>query len=774
MNKYFSLFILSIALMINSAQAQQTVRGQVVDRQNRPLEFVNIVAIQLPDSTFVRGAISNVEGRFELDSVPAQIYLVISAMGYQTQNLTPQAEMQVVLTESETDIEEVRIVAQQVKYRAGGYEINLTENNPLTRSTSVPQMLDMLPNVHVSESGDVNILYRPVTAIYLDGLRLQDKKELTTIPLDQIERVAIDYSTATSEGANARGGALHIYLKPQGKSGYYVQLNANTGYYWHYGSTGINGYFYLSKRWNRLTLRNTFTPEQKKYFSEEENTSYDKATGTLQRTRNSYHNWTTGIADRFALSFRVNPRHVIATSLYADASWGRPAYNILDVTNNTSIVREKINPTILLQWLTKYTLDINTVTTFNLSTDYLKRKEVLGYVAANKPASRDGEAGFWETDMVRVKPVFARTFTNRATLQVGGDVRWIENEELTWRELVPNPFKVDTKMQTLSPALFATYAKRTEMFEFELGLRLQYDYLHTSYPTYDRTIYQYVRRKNTVPQWGLYPSLSLMYVLSKEYGNMLMLQAERTTDKIPYSAIGNYKIYTSPFTYEVGNPYLRIPVENQVIVNAIVFGFLNFTLGGIYSEHPIYYKTQIDARFSEISYTQPANGKYQLLTFGAFELRFPITKWWMTKTRAVARLYNGDAGVRVRNQWSSTYNHNSIFNINKSFGAGLNINYEPTAHFLDMEMHSIFHVGGYLFKNFLNDQLKTRLEFVAYRKQRIRVTERADISYRYENLLRAPWATLSITYTFQGGRKIKTLPDTDELQSYEKTVNPNK
>ena len=40
-------------------QAQVTVTGKVIDEQQQPVPYANIVLLSLPDSTFVAGSISN-------------------------------------------------------------------------------------------------------------------------------------------------------------------------------------------------------------------------------------------------------------------------------------------------------------------------------------------------------------------------------------------------------------------------------------------------------------------------------------------------------------------------------------------------------------------------------------------------------------------------------------------------------------------------------------------------------------------------------------------
>ena len=52
-------FFMGVAVQL---QAQVTVTGKVIDEQQQPVPYANIVLLSLPDSTFVAGSISNEEG----------------------------------------------------------------------------------------------------------------------------------------------------------------------------------------------------------------------------------------------------------------------------------------------------------------------------------------------------------------------------------------------------------------------------------------------------------------------------------------------------------------------------------------------------------------------------------------------------------------------------------------------------------------------------------------------------------------------------------------
>ena len=63
----------------------QVITGKVVDENNTPLDFVNVVLVNKNDSTFISGAITNEDGSFlfeEAVNVPA--FLKFSSIGYAT------------------------------------------------------------------------------------------------------------------------------------------------------------------------------------------------------------------------------------------------------------------------------------------------------------------------------------------------------------------------------------------------------------------------------------------------------------------------------------------------------------------------------------------------------------------------------------------------------------------------------------------------------------------------------------------------------------------
>ena len=49
--------------------SQSTYMGKITDEKNLPLPYANVVILSLPDSSFVAGTTTDMQGRFKLDQV---------------------------------------------------------------------------------------------------------------------------------------------------------------------------------------------------------------------------------------------------------------------------------------------------------------------------------------------------------------------------------------------------------------------------------------------------------------------------------------------------------------------------------------------------------------------------------------------------------------------------------------------------------------------------------------------------------------------------------
>lgn len=104
------LFLAATLMVLGvSAWAQQRVTGTVSDAAGEPLIGVSIV-----EKGTQNGAITDLDGNFEI-VVGNEAVLVISCIGFATQELTPSPSMQIVLKEDADFLDEVVVVGYGVQ-----------------------------------------------------------------------------------------------------------------------------------------------------------------------------------------------------------------------------------------------------------------------------------------------------------------------------------------------------------------------------------------------------------------------------------------------------------------------------------------------------------------------------------------------------------------------------------------------------------------------------------------------------------------------------------
>lgn len=78
------LFVLYISGLLPVGLSAQTVKGKLVDENNQPLSYANVILLSLPDSTYVSGTVSAEDGTFSLAATAPNQMVCISYLGYNT------------------------------------------------------------------------------------------------------------------------------------------------------------------------------------------------------------------------------------------------------------------------------------------------------------------------------------------------------------------------------------------------------------------------------------------------------------------------------------------------------------------------------------------------------------------------------------------------------------------------------------------------------------------------------------------------------------------
>ena len=224
------------------------VRGVLVDRMDgSPLISATLRLLNAKDSSMVKGAMSDVDGRFRITGIGRGRYLLESSyVGYQT-TLTPvnlktsdasvrldtirMAGNSVVLKEAEVvGIKaEVKVMQDKVEYNADSYK---TQPNAV-----VQDILKRLPGVEVDSEGKITAQGKEITKILVDGKEFfSDDAQVASknIPASMVDKLQVidrksDLARLTGVDDGEEETVINLTIKKDMKKGWFGNVTAGYG-----------------------------------------------------------------------------------------------------------------------------------------------------------------------------------------------------------------------------------------------------------------------------------------------------------------------------------------------------------------------------------------------------------------------------------------------------------------------------------------------------------------------------------------------------------------
>ena len=227
-------------LFIPFVWAQQNTRGVVKDIQGESIPGVNII-----EKGTVNGTVTDVNGNFSLQLNNANASLLVSFIGFVSQEIVSQSYMDIVLQEDSQNLEEVIVVgygSQKKVNLAGAVESvgSKTLSSRATRNAAVA-LQGLVPNLNITPgSGQADntpsFNIRGTTSInggspliLVDGIPTSatDFSRMNSLDIDNIS-ILKDASSAAIYGARAAYGVILVTTK-KGNGKVTVQFNNSFG-----------------------------------------------------------------------------------------------------------------------------------------------------------------------------------------------------------------------------------------------------------------------------------------------------------------------------------------------------------------------------------------------------------------------------------------------------------------------------------------------------------------------------------------------------------------
>lgn len=581
LKKILLILILSVGYFSNAQEIR--ISGRVIDQQENPIYFANIVLLNPNDSILVQGTSTNEDGTFALESLHSGNYILqASYIGYilysTSLNIATDTELSDIVLKVDTqELQAVEVTKDlPVLEKKAGKLVFHVANTSLS-SLSSYEILQQTPGVLTM--GDVISIKNSKTTVYINNRRVY---------LDDTELKSFLQSYAGSNVSD-----IEIILNPSSKydadSGYIINIQTNKnvsvgykgslegtykqGVYSKYG-LGTNHYY----KSNFLDIYAGYNINQQKWYKEDQGYiqfyqaqqlddywEWDmyKTSKYTSHHLNTIFDFTLDDSNFLSLSTNVSfqPNHHVDNQVQTrnytstrDYIGGNNALGVLD-NDNTNIA---VNAT--------YTKEINDRNSLSLQTNYVYYHDTstqglnTSFFDANEELSQEN---FLETDGDQQNTIFtaqgdySMEMQTESLLDFGVKFARIssKSEMLYIGSYVPiNASDDHFKYQEDNLSLYVNYSKDWDTWSFQTGVRGE--------STSISGVSQALGEINGQDYFELFPNIGLQHQLSENH--LLGIYYKRGINRPRYQSLNPYRYYINEYNFISGNPNLTRSIENRV------------------------------------------------------------------------------------------------------------------------------------------------------------------------------------------------------------------
>lgn len=574
------ILLMATIASINCHAQTHTVHGKVVDTNGDALEFANVVALQLPDSTYLQGVVTDGQGMFNMTLSPAQEHTVfrVSMIGYETAYVPTAKADSIILRETAQQLDGIVVKGKHSSFSHNGTNLvcNVSTTS-LSNETNLTNLLGKLPGFYM-QGDELKTTSTGSVKYYINNHPATDE-EVKHIDVASIKNIELDLHPG-SRFSGEVGTVVFIHTKKQleGLSGVvnsYTQVN-------HRWTQGVDGEVSYRYKNFGITLGADYTVYQ--YKPRQEN-SFELLDGS--------NTWKVYSQDeklkdrsilqtyKVALDYHVAEGHDLRLSYTAEPTDGKSHFkgglavsNAEGTTNENFDTRtdedgEQHNVNFY------YTGTINEHLSMELAADWLKKKsdsyEELEETERMTKITSEANNTLWGASPRIVYK------TKGSQLEVGAD--WSKSKVYSrTNSNIEDVEHADNKMEETKKAAYADYGWTSANNAWNLSAGLRYEMTTRNYDDRndDEPTEEYEYKT-------LLPSLSLSYTS----GGWRHQLAYNSNIQYPtFSQIAAGDVYINRYNYSTSNPMLRRSVMHNINYE-LSYRWLYLSAGYTYTRYPI-------------------------------------------------------------------------------------------------------------------------------------------------------------------------------------------
>lgn len=560
--------LFAIMIVASVCVKAQTLTGMVVDESGLPISFATVSVLQLPDSSFVRGCVTDDAGLFSIEANSKEDLLKVSSVGYDTHYEEPSDSMTIILRQTAMTIDGVVVKGSRPVYRMDerGFVAPI-ENTVLSGLGNGMDVLSQLP--FVKEEGEgVNIMgQRGDLLVYINKHKMEDWNELRQLASSDIKKIKIITNPGTEYGANVgtvilittrrlAGDGLGGYFMAEGSQGKDFDSEARMSLNFRRGGTDVFGGAYLMNPVIRSEHEEVF-----RFPYGQDN--YEASSKGLQITKYSWLSMNAGFNHQPDDRQYISMRYVFDSYLDYDNSFdlenrfaGGEENSLFNsyVGGGSTMARHRLKAYYSIELSDKWNIAVDGAWVHNRTGE--GKDEWENRVGLCQQTQTENNA---KSDMYSLKGV--------ATVKIiGGEMNWgmegiYTRNRQSYEVLQKTDADItdsDTEARQAMGSLFASYHRSLGNFTGEVGARYEY----VDFKFYKNGLLQV---DDSRKYHHLFPNLSLSY----RTGNFSVSAGYRVSVLRPnYYSLQGGVTYINSYLYRQGNPALRPEYTHRYSLSA--------------------------------------------------------------------------------------------------------------------------------------------------------------------------------------------------------------
>jgi hypothetical protein len=608
MRKLFTLLVcILFSAIVFSQNKIGKISGVITDESQKPLQSVSVSLLRAKDSSLVKIAVTNKEGKYEFENInEGKFLLAVSSVGFQKkfgQSLEITAANSsfnaatISLSADARSMQEVTVTAKKpfIETKLDKTVVNV-DASPTSAGSNALDILEKSPGITVDNDGTISLRGKQGVIVLMDGkqtyLSATDLANLLrNMPASALDQIEIMTNPSSKYDASGNSGIINIKTKKGKNNGFNgsVMLGATTSFYSpdeaFYMIPKTQNSFNFNWKKNKFNFFGNYNPNvfrgmnrlslDSRFMDENHNTTGYNLTETRFKFGNVNHTLKLGLdwyADKknifgvvvSGFSFKGHPTPTSTSDLY-DANMVLENRLVSSTDNDIKFQ----NATLNLNW--KHSFDTtgreitadfdyvvyNNVSDMVLTTDYYTstlQKTSTTYLKGHLPS---------DINIYTFKSDYTQPVKGGGRFEAGVKFSYVKNDNLVnYERLVNNQWETDVIRsnhfiydETIA-AGYINFNREIKKWTFQAGLRVESSISHGNQVITNQTF----KRDTT----NLFPTAFMSYKLDKK--NIFAIAYGRRIQRPNYQDLNPFIYFLDTLSYRQGNIYLRPQYTHNIDV----------------------------------------------------------------------------------------------------------------------------------------------------------------------------------------------------------------